>query len=78
MEIRCEAAEFLYWVCIPVWRHRHIVFRTAYVNPRRMQIQWRDSLSCICFRSGLLDSLFRHILVSQVEVRRARPGCESV
>ena len=67
-------------ICVPVRWSRHVVLRTTYINPRRMQIQWRESLGCIRFRRGLLSlaSLLRHILVSQSEVRRTRPGCESV
>ena len=54
-------------LCVPVWRYRHVMLCTSYVNPRCMQIQRWKSLGCVCFRSILL-SLARvlcHIGVSQ-------------
>src|SRR5579864_4307280 len=39
MQIRRDAAELLYWVYVPVRRHSHVMLRTSYINPRRVQIQ---------------------------------------
>ncbi len=55
MEVSCETAELSHRFFIPVRRYRHVVFRTSYVNPRRMQIQWWKPLGCICFRYILLS-----------------------
>jgi hypothetical protein len=59
MKVRCETTKLSYGFCIPVRRYCHVVFCTAYVNPRRTQIQWRKSFGSIGSRRSILLSLSR-------------------
>src|SRR5208337_663843 len=83
MEVGCEAAETLYRFCVAVRGYGHVMFCASHIDPRCIYIQWWKSFGRIHFLGSLpalawLLRAFRHRLIPPTEVRRTRPGCESV
>src|ERR1035438_7530794 len=84
MEVGCEAAETLYRFGVAVCRYGHVMFCASHIDPRCIHIQGRKSFGRIHFPGSLLPSFawllraFWHRVIPPTEIRRTRPGCESV